>query len=88
MHKQSQHEGVTYFCDQCNFKTLHKQTLKIHKGLKHGGINFDCDQCDYKTKVKASLRLHKQSKRGESSIIAISVTTMHHSNNTLSLINS
>ena len=34
-HIQSQHDGVKYACDQCDFKATQKNNLKIHIKKKH-----------------------------------------------------
>ena len=55
--------GTLHFCDECDFKTIHKKSLKIHKQSKHGaeGTWFYCDEdeCDFKTIHKKSLKRHK-----------------------------
>ena len=78
MHTLSKHEGIRFYCDQCeykvtqkgilrvqnnrNMKTSYKQTLRIHNQSKHRDIKFDCDQCEYKAKTKRNLRVHTLSK--------------------------
>ena len=54
-HRQSKHEGVRYYCDQCDYKaTLHIR-LTTHKQSKHEGVRYECDHCDYKATQKSNL---------------------------------
>ena len=55
-------QGVSYNCDQCDYKTTRKDNLKRHKLTKHEGVSYNCDQCDYKAKTKDRLKRHKLSK--------------------------
>ena len=54
-----------FACDQCPFKTAHKQKLLTHIKILHeksmGDENakyFDCNQCSFKTVYKQNLRSH------------------------------
>ena len=49
-------------CDQCDYKAILKQQLKIHRQSNHDQVKYNCDQCDYKTTNRSSLNFQKQSK--------------------------
>ena len=51
-HKESQHEGVRYNCDQCDYQAEPKSTLKLHKESKHEGVSYCCDKCDFQATKK------------------------------------
>ena len=46
-----------YFCDQCDYKAVNSQVLKLHKEC-HSNI-LSCDQCDFVTQHKTKLYRHK-----------------------------
>ena len=63
MKRESQHIGVEYKCNQCEFTVEKRQTLRDHKKEKHTGIKpgvtwFRCPQCDFKTEQKDNLKDH------------------------------
>ena len=39
-HKQSKHEGITYYCTQCDFKTGRKDLLQKHFGRIHDKLKI------------------------------------------------
>ena len=45
-------------CDQCQFETSAKVTMKQHKSSKHEGITYKCDKCDKKFYDKRLLKNH------------------------------
>ena len=58
-HKQAVHEGVTYDCNQCDYKATLKANLKAHIESKHEGIRkFACNFCDYRYSAKHNLKNH------------------------------
>ena len=44
-HNLSVHEGMQYECDQCEFKSTLKVTLRLMMSV-HEGFKYECDQCD------------------------------------------
>ena len=61
-HIQSQHEGIKYPCDQCDYQATEKNGLQKHNKSKHEGINYICDKCNYQATKLGDLRRHIQSK--------------------------
>jgi hypothetical protein len=59
-HKQAQHEGVRYGCNQCDYKAPYNGQLTKHKQDQHEGVRFGCDQCEYKATIKGHLARHKR----------------------------
>ena len=58
-HIEQVHMSLKLFkCDQCQFETSAKATMKEHKSSKHEGITYKCDQCDKKCYDKRSLKNH------------------------------
>ena len=47
-------------CEQCEFETHTKTTLKIHIDSIHSGIKYDCTLCDYKGSQKGQVRTHME----------------------------
>ena len=52
-------EDFIHPCNQCDFKTKYKSSLKQHVKSKHEeayhkGICYSCDQCDFKATHKSS----------------------------------
>ena len=72
-HKLSTHEGVRYYCDQCNYKTVLESRLRAHKKSRHEGIAeilakvpVICDECGLKQSDVGNLRIHmKQMHEGK-----------------------
>merc|ERR1712098_378859 len=57
--------GVTYDCDQCDYKVTTPHGLKAHKSAKHEGIRYTCNQCDYKATQKVNLKTHISTVHGK-----------------------
>ena len=55
-------KGVTHSCNECQYKTGYKSTLRRHKQSKHEDVMYSCSECEYKTGQKFNLRTHKLSK--------------------------
>ena len=51
-----------YVCNQCEYRSATKRTLKKHQSFKHYGVVYSCDKCDFKAGESAHLNRHKQSK--------------------------
>ena len=52
-------ESESYYCDQCEYKSVNKKYIKTHKETKHDGIKYYCDQCEYKANTKGHLKKHQ-----------------------------
>ena len=39
---------MRYDCDDCDFQSVSRKSLKSHKNYIHGGIGVDCDICENK----------------------------------------
>ena len=48
-------------CDQCDFETIDRKTLRKHLKFNHLGIVLHCGKCDYQAVNKNTLRLHNKS---------------------------
>ncbi len=48
-HKMEIRSGITFQCEECDFKTAYIQTLKHHKEAIHEGVKYSCDLCEYTT---------------------------------------
>lgn len=55
-------EDKKYDCDQCDFQTLIKSSLRMHIEAIHRGVRYKCDQCDFQAAQKGRLKQHRQSK--------------------------
>ena len=54
---QSQHEGVKYNCDQCEYKCTSKCNITTYiQYSKHYGVKYGCSQCEYKGTKKSNLK--------------------------------
>ena len=62
-HKKAFHEGVTYNCNQCDYKSALKANLKRHIETKHEDIKkFACNFCEYRCFLKTDLQRHMKKK--------------------------
>ena len=60
-------EKKKYYCDLCDFVTIHQSNLRDHNLAIHMKKNdFKCDKCEYTTSVQANLRKHDKSKHQNS----------------------
>ena len=59
-HKKNKHEGIKYYCDQCEHGATTPKNLKKHVENKHEGIKYFCDQCDYQTGWQSNLSQHQK----------------------------
>jgi len=57
-HKETDHEGISYHCQQCDHNSKSPLRLQHHQQAKHDGIQFMCDKCQYKTRYKRNLTSH------------------------------
>ena len=58
---QTIHEGQTFKCCLCEYKTKFKYSLNIHIQSTHEGITYQCPSCEYKATQESSLKRHMQS---------------------------
>merc|ERR1712137_1128282 len=72
-HKRSKHEGIRYFCDQCDYVATWKSLLNTHKESKHEGIRYPCKHCDYVATMQRNLKGHTLSKHGGQLCVKTSV---------------
>ena len=54
----SQHGGGNYHCDECDFKTKHRNTLYIHINAVHKGIKYYRHKCAYTSTRHDNLKVH------------------------------
>ena len=45
-------DGVTFPCNQCEYKATQKQNLLAHIKSVHEGVKYPCQQCGYKATRK------------------------------------
>ena len=45
-------------CEQCDYYSLTKKSMKNHIKVKHEGLVFDCHQCDFVATTKEALGTH------------------------------
>ena len=57
-HIQFVHRGISFDCDQCNYKGYSRFRLKRHILSFHEGVKYYCDQCSYSAGSKENLRKH------------------------------
>ena len=61
IHIQSVHEGVRFFCNQCEYKATHQSSLTTNIQLVHEGVRYICNQSGYKAGYSSNLTTHIQS---------------------------
>ncbi len=49
-HKLARHEGVSYACNQCDYKVIRQTTLANHKHDNNEGVRYRWE--DYKATMK------------------------------------
>ena len=52
---------MRYNCDQCEYRSTQKGSLKTHKKSIHEGVRYGCDQCTFKAINKNDLKRHNKS---------------------------
>ena len=60
-HIDKVHEGVKYFCIECEYSSSKWDNLSFHRKKFHENIFFSCNLCKFKTMKKHMLREHQQS---------------------------
>ena len=61
LHIQSQHIGIKYACNLCDYHATTKSGLTLHIKSVHEGVKYACNQCDYQAATQSNLTLHIQS---------------------------
>ena len=59
-HKQLKHKGITYDCNQCEYKATTMGSLKVLKQSQHERSEYICVEFEYG--AKQALNIYKQSK--------------------------
>ena len=63
-----------YFkCDDCDYVSNKKISLKVHVQSKHEGVRYPCDLCDYQATQRGRLRVHMLENIAEFSFLVKSV---------------
>ena len=57
-HYRSEHEGIRYPCNHCDYQAKRLSHLKDHISAKHSEDIIKCDFCDFETKWKQQYRKH------------------------------
>ena len=55
-HLAALHKHVLFICNQCNYKSKWKSSLKGHVETLHDGYIYNCDQCSQKGKTKGHVK--------------------------------
>ena len=55
---KTSHEGLTYYCDQCEHRATQQRHLTRHIQPTHEGVRNDCDQCEYQATRQVYLVNH------------------------------
>ena len=63
--KSNSRKDVQFCCDQCDFKSEWKVSLKLHIESVHGDVRYSCDLCDYKATQKTNLKKHIDAVHGD-----------------------
>ena len=58
----AKHSGVSFSCNQCDYKAATQVFLKLHQESKHKEIKYKCDQCDFMFRTHNSLKRHQEYK--------------------------
>ena len=51
-----------YKCSDCNFKTVHRKSIRVHIESLHKDITYKCGECKYQATQRGHLRLHIKAK--------------------------
>ena len=55
-------EGVTYPCEQCEFKAIYPSRLHHHVKSKHEEVAYACEHCEFKATGPNALKMHLRRK--------------------------
>ena len=59
-HVKSVHKGVTFPCEDCEYKATQKSNLQTHIKSTHKGVMLSCPDCDYYATTKSNLQKHNK----------------------------
>ena len=48
----AKHGGLGFPCDECDYQSASKPSLKSHMAFKHDGTQLQCEKCDYQNDFK------------------------------------
>ena len=68
-HTKSQHEGVMYIYNQCDYQATTQGSLRVHILAKHEGVKYACNQCDYQATTPGNLRKHIKKKHEDADVL-------------------
>ena len=60
-HYRSSHQGISYSCDKCDYKSSRNDHLIQHIKVKHEGKRYPCSECDLQFTGASSMKRHVQS---------------------------
>ena len=60
VHKEQEHEGIRYPCDECEYVGARKLNLTAHKNAAHSGQRLACENCPATFTTKKGLDLHRE----------------------------
>ena len=59
-HMKSEHEGVRYSCNECDYQAMTKGVLNKHQQRKHEGLRFLCMECGKQLYSAFTLKKHQE----------------------------
>ena len=57
-HKNNQHSGVWYSCNQCKYESKTQTNLRLDRESQHEGVRYACEQCEREFTRQRNLRDH------------------------------
>ena len=54
----------SYTCNQCEYISGYRHSLKTHMQAKHDGLKLKCSVCAHEANSNVSLRMHYRSRHG------------------------
>ena len=57
-HIKGAHEGLKYYCNDCDYKATYRGTLTTHIKAVHEGLKDLCNDCEYKATTRSSFLQH------------------------------
>ena len=62
---ERRYDQKQYQCDQCNFRTNHKNNIWRHKRMEHSDYKVLCEDCGYTTNKLCNLKRHFKAKHAK-----------------------
>ena len=56
--KQQLRVAFQIYWEQCEYKAVTKEGIKVHINGVHDNLKYSCEQCIYKATTKLSLKVH------------------------------